>query len=239
LLFLTITGTSRAVFGLQAAASSRYIDVAGVLLLPALAVAADALARRQRVLLPVVLALLVVGIPGNIAAVRRDLPPARYFRAYRQMIVSLPRMSLATAVPGSVHPEPNQAPTVTVSWLLDALRSGRLPKPRALTERERGANILRLSLDQSSSPAGSSCRAVDKPVLLNLRKGDAFTIEGRVAIQLVRDQVRSDPVVFGAGFLTGAGPHELRDVGGPLALRLSKPRPQIEGSVCKSASDSR
>jgi hypothetical protein len=238
-LFMTITGSSRAVLGLQAAMSSRYLDVTAVLVLPALAVAADALARRHRMLLAVVLALLVFGIPGNIAAVRRNVPPTGYFRAYRQLMTSLPRMSLAMHVPGSVHPEPNQAPTLTISWLLDAARSGRLPQPRPSTARERAANIVRLSLDQSSSAPGSSCRSVYKPVLLNLRKGDAFTIEGRVAIQLVRDRVRSIPVVFGAGFLTGAGPHELVDVGGPLALRLSKPRPDIEGSICKSPSDPR
>ena len=123
-IFMTITGASCAVLGLQAAMSSRYLDVTAVLVLPALAVAADALARRHRMLLAVVLALLVFGIPGNIAAVRRNVPPTGYFRAYRQLMTSLPRMSLAMHVPGSVHPEPNQAPTLTISWLLDAACSG-------------------------------------------------------------------------------------------------------------------
>ncbi|MGH9027414.1 MAG: hypothetical protein ACRDWD_15055, partial [Acidimicrobiia bacterium] len=67
--FLLATAVGRAAdFGPEAAGSSRYVGIVAALLLPALAVAADAVARRWRLLAPVAIALLVVGIPGNIEA---------------------------------------------------------------------------------------------------------------------------------------------------------------------------
>ena len=152
-------------------------------------------------------------------------------------MTSLPRMSLARHVPGSVHPEPNQAPTLTISWLLDAALRPSAATP-AVDRTRAGANIVRLSLDQSSSAPGSSCRSIDKPVLLNVRKGDAFTIEGRVAIQLVRDRVRSIPVVL-RGDSDWVPDRTRSSMSADRTLRLSKPRPDVEGSVCKSPSDPR
>ncbi len=235
LLFLTITGVSRAWFGLGGASSSRYLDVVAVLLLPAIAVAADALARRHWTVLVLVLVLLLVGIPGNVSQTSDPFPRAPYFRRYRQMILSLPRMGLARRVPGSVHPEPNQAPTLTVSWLLDAARSGRLPKTRKPTATERATNTLRLSLDQSTGSAGSSCEHLSGPRLLNVRNGEAFSVRGTAVIQLVQDGRRSDRVVFGAGFLTGPHEHKLVDVGGPLALRIARAPASRLVSICNGS----
>jgi hypothetical protein len=84
--FLVITGIGRGsdFFGVGLAGSGRYVHVVAALMLPALALAADALVRRWRAALPVVLVLLVIGIPGNIEAAA-DFP------------------SVAHEVPGWVH----------------------------------------------------------------------------------------------------------------------------------------
>jgi hypothetical protein len=231
-LFVTITGVSRSWFGLHGATSSRYLDVVAALLLPAIAVAGDALARRNRLLLPVVLALLVVGIPGNISQTRDSFPGPRYFARYRQMMLSLPRMSLAKRVPGSVHPEPNQAPLVTVSWLLDAARSGRLPKTRPPTPSERLTNNLRLSLAQTLGSAGSDCRTLRAPVFVDVSPGQKFSVKGTAVISATEGAVRSDRLVFGSGFLTGSREHKLADVGRPLALRIERAPNLAWPAVC-------
>ncbi len=76
LLFALMLGLTRFGLGSRFAASSRYLHVVAALVLPLIAVAADALARRWRVFLPVALVLLLVGIPGNIADVGRNVGPA-------------------------------------------------------------------------------------------------------------------------------------------------------------------
>lgn len=232
LIFFTITGASRAFFGIGAVYSSRYLDIAAVLVLPAVAVAADALARRHRALFAVVLLLFFVGIPGNISQTSDPFPNAVYFRRYRQTMLSLPRMSLAPRVPGSLQPEPNNAPDVTVAWLLEGARSGRIPKTRTLTPTERLTNILRLSLDQTKGSAGAQCKTVHPRLVVKLRNGQAISVRGRVLIRLVFGGMVSSPVAFGASFLTGAGEHKLKDVAGSLELRIAR-GPQGESpSVC-------
>jgi hypothetical protein len=238
-IFFTVTGASRATFGLQAATSSRYLDVAAVLLLPAVALAAHGLARWNRAFLAVAVALLLVGIPGNISQTSDLFPSARFFRQYRQMMLSIPRMSLANRVPGSLHPEPVQAPTVTVSWLLDAVRSGRLPKTRQPTAPERLTNVLRLSLDQSLISAVSHCRVLHAPLMVDLRTGEAFSVRGRIIVRLVQRNVVSSALNFGAGFSTGGPEHRLTDVGGFLTLRVSPAPPPARISLCELPSTER
>jgi hypothetical protein len=68
-VFFVIAGIGRiSVWGIGFAREGRYLHVAAALSLPALAVAADAVARRWRVAIPLVVVLLVVGIPGNVEA---------------------------------------------------------------------------------------------------------------------------------------------------------------------------
>lgn len=68
-VFLVISGLGRAsVWGPAFAREGRYMHVVAALSLPAVAVGADALVRRWRFAGPVVAVLLLVGIPGNVAA---------------------------------------------------------------------------------------------------------------------------------------------------------------------------
>jgi hypothetical protein len=68
-VFFVITGVGRiSAWGIAFASQGRYLHVAAALSLPAVAVAADAVTRRWRVAVPLVMALLLVGIPGNVEA---------------------------------------------------------------------------------------------------------------------------------------------------------------------------
>ena len=83
-VFLVITGLGRASIILSAFGQhvpGRYLHLVAALSLPAIAVAADAVARRWWKLAPAVLALFLVGIPGNLYALAD----------YNQRVGHLPR----------------------------------------------------------------------------------------------------------------------------------------------------
>jgi hypothetical protein len=220
--FLVISGLNRAWIGTQFAASSRYLDIIVALLLPALAVAADALIRTWRASLPVVLILLLIGIPGNVRATGTNFYSERYFADYEHMMRSLPRAELAQRVPRDLRPELSNAPWVTVGWLLDGAHSGRIPAARASTPREQATSVLRLSLYQVNGGTAAGCSRLSSPRIVDLAPGDAFVVRGTILVQLIADppETSSNPVTFGATFLAGGGDQTIRDVGGPLTIRI-------------------
>jgi len=175
---LAITAIGRASFGSEYARISRYISLTGAMVLPAVAVGADALARRWRVLVPVGVALLVVGIPSNLREVAvAQRPLDVLYSKTRLTILTLPRDSLAAHTPRSLRPEQLTARYVTVGWLLDGVKQHRIPKPPfTILDVVSSANF-RLSLYQTDSPAPTTlCTTLRKPVLLTLRKGEVLGI---------------------------------------------------------------
>ena len=71
LLFTLVNAIGRAAsHGPETARAGRYVHLFVAMMLPALAVAADAVVERWRVLAPLVVALLLIGIPGNLDSVR-------------------------------------------------------------------------------------------------------------------------------------------------------------------------
>jgi hypothetical protein len=220
--FLLISGVNRASLGTHFASSSRYLHIVAALLLPSLAVAADALIRRRRAFAPLVVALFLIGIPGNLAGTSKNFPAKAYFASYEQMVRSLPRMTLATRVPRDVRPELVNAPWINVGWLLDGAHSGRIPTTRAPTPGERATNRLRLSLDELDEGSGTACTPVRAPVVRNLVAGDSFVVRGTILVSTVDEDTgaQSSLVTYGASFLVGGRDHTLRDVAGALTIRI-------------------
>ncbi len=225
--FLLIAAFDRSGVGASAAKLSRYLHILAALVLPAIAVAIDALARRWRAVGIVALAALVVGIPGNIA--RAD-DYARRQRsvddATRQSLLSIGRDPLARKVPRGMRPDPNRAPTLTLGWLLDGVASGRVPKTRPSTPTEALTNRLRLSLEELDQRSGLACRPLTAPVVLHLHPHDRIGIVGKTLVVLVGNgPARSAPVPFGVGLLNSSLAHTLVVVAGPLTLRIGPAGP--------------
>ena len=154
IVFLAGTAIGRASFGSDYARISRYISLTAAMLLPALAVAADALARRWRLFLPVAMALLLVGIPSNLRGVAAAQKPLdSLYSKTRLTILTLPRDSLAAAAPRSLRPEQLTARYVTVGWLLDGVKQHRIPKPPFTIQDVVSSANFRLSLFQTNDPA--------------------------------------------------------------------------------------
>jgi hypothetical protein len=226
LVYFIMTAVGRSSGGPLAPSTSHYVYVGAALVLPAIALAADTLVQRARWLAPIVVLLLIIGIPGNIKplATAAGEPPS-LFAANKQMLFSLPRMPLARAVPRSLVVAPNSNyQWVTIGWLLDALDSGRLPDPRPVTAVERATNTLRLSLQEIPGYEDASCPPLHTTVSRRLKKGESITVHtGTVAVTLVlaEGKIESRPVLFGGGGLSWFRDHVLVDVAGPLSIRIA------------------
>jgi hypothetical protein len=178
---LAVTAVNRASFGADWARQSRYVSLVAAMTLPALAVAADAIARRWRAALPFAIALFVVGIPANLhdatsaqgALNERD-------RATRETMLSLPTLALAHAVPPSVQPDPATAGPVTIGWLRAAAARHRLPEPPPASAALRASDEFRLSFGRltGSDRATTGCAQSDGAVVLDFHRGDRFEVFG-------------------------------------------------------------
>ena len=172
IVFLVITGLGRATSaaGPESARASRYVHLVVAMVLPAVAVAADAVARRWRQLAPIVLVLAVIGVPGNVRLlIREHRVDASYHQRNRVRMLSWARLPAAKEVPRWVRPEPGykEAPAVTIGWLLDGVDSGRMPDPGPLGPAQQTAmtdhlhlvllqqNILRACLEARQAHGGS------------------------------------------------------------------------------------
>jgi hypothetical protein len=207
-------GTSRAV-ALVSARQSRYVYMAAALVLPAIALACEAILRRHRYAALPLAALLLVGIPGNVRQFSRFRQgQAAIDTSVRDVVLRTPRLPVARALPQSLQPT-LFAPGVTVGWLRDALDEGRLPRPPR-APRASTSLTLRLALQTAKGPSEQRCRALANPVTKTLEKGAVFTVaRGSIAVVLLARGARpSFPVVVkGAATRTA--------IVGPLEVRIS------------------
>jgi hypothetical protein len=206
LAFCVFTAVGRAGFNLDQARASRYVHLGAALTLPALALAADALARRWRVMTIPLVVLFLVPIPANV----RDMEPDAYGRPYmferEQILSNAIRMPFARDVPRDVRPIPDPYDgDLTIGFLLDAHDEGRFPAsdspvPPALR------NELRVRLGLGQRPTGKEaelpeCRELGRPLDVRLDRGDRFFLLSRAVVVTVDDAGRptSRPVTFDNG----------------------------------------
>ncbi len=197
-VLLTISGWGRWQFGPSYAGSSRYLYLTAAMVLPALAVAIDALGRRWLVAIPLTLALVAIGVPGNIALFGNGKFVGPFFDAQRQLMLSLPRSPLATQVRPGVRPEPLTASDVTIGWLRDALRDGKLGDPGPVPFAVSSQIPVRLGLQVVLFPyKPKACQATNTPVEMSPPKGKVLVLSGdRAKISALVDGAWSPPVSY-------------------------------------------
>jgi hypothetical protein len=230
-VFLVIAGTGRAgVFGPEFARSGRYVYMVVAMSLPALAAAADAIVRRWRLLLPAVLLLLVIGIPGNVEylAKREEHEPS--LLGNPTLMLALPRMPLADEVPRKLVPVPEIARQVTIGWLLDGVESGRVPDPGPIGSTTAAQATFRLSIHQSNEPRpSSSCSALSQPVERNLVRGQSLGIKGYSV--LVTELTPKGNMRYTIIYAPDRG-HTLTVVSASLMLQLAPANPFLPVTLC-------
>jgi hypothetical protein len=228
-VFFVVTGHGRGDFP-EVAQASHYMAAAAVMVLPALAVATQALSDRFSAVAVVAPLVFLVGIPGNLSALEDAVNTQEaLMRRYEQVMLTAPRAPLAAAAPRSLKPEPILATPATVGWLRDALAAGRLPRaPQPHPPTLDGQIEVRLSLRQTNGIADwAPCRKLRGPTLRELAVGEHVSLgRGFVKVALLRDSGWTSGVTFGdpfGRFYQRRG-ETLTAIRGPLRLRITPVR---------------
>ncbi|MCU1465612.1 MAG: hypothetical protein JWM72_1540 [Actinomycetia bacterium] len=223
--FVFVTGLGRGAdfaMGTPPGPASRYRYVAAVLILPALAVAAVALSRRSKVLAPIALALLLVGVPGNVRVAADNAPD---WRVYKQLILSAPRLPILAAAPRSVEPDRFGNQWLTLGWMRDGIASGRIPKPAVLTPANVATYSLYFALQAAPPRREYPCVTLHRAVIRVLTAGRTLALKSAVSVRYV-------PVGGVASSARLLQPGNYTAVAGPLRLRLSPASPRDTPVVC-------
>jgi hypothetical protein len=235
-VFAVVTGSGRGAPSAGAAtanvAASRYLHVIAALSITALAVASDAAIRRRRFATPVVLAALLVGVPGNLAVAVRNGDQNRAKAAFfRPFILSLPRLPVARVLPHGIHPDIYFDPVMTLGWLRAGVASGRIPPPPSTVKpQDRATWTLGLAL-QPTKRRAPSCAVEALPTKLTLHTKDTLTLDGSsaTATLLESPHVRSKPQTLG-GFGSGATYVAYQD----MVLQMSTSSGKASIIVCRT-----
>jgi hypothetical protein len=129
--FVLIDGWGRVpTLGVTHGASSRYLHIYAAFLLVPLAVAAEAVARRWKWFVFAALVLFLSAIPGNVSKFinyERQLAP--FQQTYRAEMLWTPLVPGARAVSPDLLPEPFLARGMTLGWLINSTKDGKVPAP--------------------------------------------------------------------------------------------------------------
>jgi hypothetical protein len=221
---LTVIGPDRARLG-------RYVYIVAALALPAIALALDAIIHRWRAAAIVVAAVLLIGVPGNVSRFSDYTSRARYITKSKTALLAAAASPLASDLPRSLRPLPVYAQPVTLGWLLDNRRTGRLPSLAFLTRRDRATATMDLALQPSTTSTAASCETLNQPILLVVKQGDVLTARnGPVVMYLLVFVDRSKPRLLAPG-------SSVRALAGPLRIVLTAAPPHADrrrGVVCLS-----
>jgi hypothetical protein len=235
LAFSLSTVLGRWPYGTDFSRASRYLYVAAAMALPAIAVAADEVARRWRVLTPVVMALLLIPIPFNLDGFRDDaFFGRRYFDNEERLITTAVRMPFARDVPRGVRiiPDP-YLKNVTIGFLLAAERDGRLRASKGpVTPREANELRVRLGVAEWSKGPAARCRQVTGP--LDLRPARGATFEFRTPVDIATVGPNGHETSERVAFLPQDGTHLTIELPG-LHLRVAPRRGQRTFTWCDTA----
>jgi hypothetical protein len=188
IISMSAAAPSRFAIGEGGARAGRYIGIIVAATLPLLAVAADALVKRYRVLAPFVAAVFLVPIPFNVVMFGDNpLLTRNAFNASRNYVASLPDNPLVTQVPPWVRPNEGLTgqPGATVGWLLQADREGKLPNPTAplhpliLNAIPLQLGVAQVSLDR---PDGVECTQHTDPLALDPVVGEQWYFPKAAAV---------------------------------------------------------
>jgi hypothetical protein len=194
LAFAVSAAFGRWVFGAEFARSSRYLHLGAAFTLPALAFAAEAVARRWRATVPLLVVLFVAPIPWNIAAFG-----SAFFFSQKAILTDAVRVPFATQVPRSSHPVNDPFLTsVTMGFLLDAQRAGRMPDRQTPVPAFRVNELkVRLGVHQTRTPnEASACRSTSGPLDIMPAKGTVYRITTAVKIATWDGLRRTSPEVL-------------------------------------------
>jgi hypothetical protein len=198
-LFAVVTGSGRvSTLGVAGAEASRYVHLLGAMLLPAVAVAGQAIVRRWPYALPVLVVLLLVAIPGNVAAAfDQDSLGLRLLRGNPDLVEALPTVGDSMGVRDGVEPDRLALGGVTIGWLREGRAAGKIPKPSRDEPFALAEARARLSVSQLDVPARKArCRTLAPGTRRTLSRGDRIGFRGEVTMRVVLGHAPGPPLRY-------------------------------------------
>jgi hypothetical protein len=199
--FATTTGLGRWWVGVAGARGDRYLYLGAALILPILAVAAEAVAERWRVLTPALVGVFLLPIPFNLASFDTGVFGETYMDRRKEVLTTAVRMPFADDVPRDVQPVPDPfaGESVSIGFLLDAVEDGKLePSTTPITPAVENEFRVRLGVAQRISEGTlEGCQTHREPVRLDPEVGDVLYLGSAVGIATQADGRRTTrPVQF-------------------------------------------
>jgi hypothetical protein len=231
IFFVATTGYRRAIdssgFPNQASAT-RYVYIIAALLLPAIALAANAFVDRWRIALPVAVAIFLVGLPANVAKLHGNGAEATTV-GDPDLVLTMARLPLASEVPRDLRPLAPTEASFPIGWLLDGVASGRVPDPPASDAASTAAAELLLSVYQRDDPPSGACTPIESGTRVQVRPGDEIEISGRLVV--LRRRIEGQlPAQATYNAFRG---RTLEIVGGPLELVVRPTPSDVPAELCR------
>ena len=180
LVFYAIVAYGRAAgFAPKFAEIGRYLHLALALLLPAMAVATDAVIRRWHVLLVPVAAMFLIAVPANLAQVETLEKPM--LEGTKRDVLLVARPEAIEGLPPDLRPFRRNY--ISVGWLREQRAAGRIPDPAGPVTAVDDANtfhVIALSGPEPTKP--TRCQPLRRPVVRVLRKGQTIRFRGQLYI---------------------------------------------------------
>jgi hypothetical protein len=230
--FIVTTGYARAtgaadVAGTQASAT-RYVYLVAALFLPTAAIAVSAFVDRWPVVLPLAVALFLVGLPQNVASLHARGGEVTTL-GDRGLVLAMARLPLAREVPRDLRPLFPPDASFPVGWLVDGVASGRVPEPSRTDPASIADAELLLSVYQTTEVPTGACAPIESGTPIQVRPGDAIEINGRLVV--LRRRVDGH-VVAASSYRAFVG-RTLRIVGGPLELIVRPTPTDVPADLCR------
>ncbi len=190
--FATTAGWGRWFIGPEGAKASRYLYLQAAFSLPLLVVAAETVARRWRLLTPVLVVLLLAPIPLYLDEFEETYFGPAYYRHRQYILTTAVRMPFADDVPPEVRPVPDgfDSDGLTIGFLLEAERQGKLtPSTVEVTPFITNEFRVRLGFHQLAEspgppPPGWAC-TTETSYELSPEVGDSLSLLGPVQVTTI------------------------------------------------------
>jgi hypothetical protein len=193
--------------------AGRYVHILAALLLPLIALAASSIADRWRAAYPVMVAMFLVAIPGNVAKLHATGSEVVTL-GDPGVVLTMAHLPLARDVPRASRPFASPYADFSVGWLLDSTDDGKVPEAGATDVRTIPMAELLLSLNMAKNPQAGLCSVISPTRSVRVQRGDYLEINApSVTIRRVLFGNWIQPTTY--RLLPG---RVLRAVAGPLDL---------------------
>ena len=180
--------------------SDRYVYLGAALVLPLVAVAAEAIAQQWRRATPVLVVLFLLPVPFNLTSFDEGVHDEYWMARREYVFTTAVRMPFAHDVPRDVRPLSDRfyLDPVTIGFLLDATAQGRLtPSTIPLTPQVINEFKVRLGVVRRAQPESPvDCRTYDQPITLKPRQGEVLPLDSAVTVATFDADQQGPPVPF-------------------------------------------